>query len=127
MAYQGDTMPYAHDPVNAAQEEKIRIPDGYTLAGISLRCTGTIDGGTMEFEKLDDGEAAGGGTNQLAASDFDLTTLTPDEETFLDYTALATAGNRMYITKAWFLARAVNLEFSDDTDALEVSPVFQQT
>lgn len=127
MALQGDTLPYAHDPSNAAQEQKWRVPDGYTLSGISLRCTGTIDAGTMEFEKLDDGEAAGAGTNQLSASDFDLTTLTPDEETFLDYTALATAGNRLYITKAWFLARAVNLEFADDTDALDVSPVFVQT
>lgn len=127
MAYQGDTMPFAHDASNAQQDQKVRAPNNYTLVGISLRATAAPIGGTMVFQKLDDGDAHGSGTNQLAASSFDLTDLVADEETFIDYTSLCPAGNRQYITKSWFMARAANLEFADTSDGLDVSPVFQQT
>lgn len=127
MSYQSDTMPYAHDPSNAEQENKLRVPDGYTLIGVSLRATEVPTAGTFEVERLLDGEASGAGDNQLDSASFDLTDLVADEETFIDYTGLASSAVREYATKAWLLGRAVNLAFADDSDALEVSGVFQKT
>jgi hypothetical protein len=108
------TVAFGHKP-GEVQRRTIKVADGYRVTKVSFRATDTPVDGDITVKRDNDGTL----TNQLSASSFDPTSLTPDDEA--SPTLTATTANRDTSAVSWIRVEVDDLDFGGTGEGLEMS------